>query len=188
MIFKTNVASTQSHFHILLYVCSLHFFLVSTCVFIVSCFHTCNTFTDKWCSIKLIIKRLWFWQTGYRFWHKYHPLSDVFPMHKILHLWDTLLLGNSSFPLCIGVAILYQLRDRLLSFGFNECILLFSDMPGGWRLVFEKNVLVSILSTQYSVHNGNHSQVIMEHLFTFKFVHEPGRQKCGCLHGSKHCT
>ncbi|PVD34294.1 hypothetical protein C0Q70_05563 [Pomacea canaliculata] len=55
--------------------------------------------------------------------------AHVFPMHKILHLWDTLLLGNSSFPLCIGVAILYQLRDRLLSFGFNECILLFSDMP-----------------------------------------------------------
>ncbi|KAK7096693.1 TBC domain-containing protein kinase-like protein [Littorina saxatilis] len=55
--------------------------------------------------------------------------AHVFPMHKILHLWDTLLLGNSSFPLCIGVAILYQLRDRLLSFGFNECILLFSDLP-----------------------------------------------------------
>ena len=57
-------------------------------------------------------------------------LLDVFPMHKIMHLWDTLLLGNSSLPLCIGVAILQQLRDRLLSFGFNECILLFSDMPG----------------------------------------------------------
>ncbi|EDO40792.1 predicted protein [Nematostella vectensis] len=54
----------------------------------------------------------------------------VFPLHKIYHLWDTLLLGNSSFPLCIGVAILQQLRDQLLSFGFNECILLFSDMPG----------------------------------------------------------
>ncbi|KAL5012862.1 hypothetical protein ScPMuIL_011413 [Solemya velum] len=55
--------------------------------------------------------------------------AHVFPLHKIVHLWDTLLLGNSSFPLCIGVAILQQLRDRLLSFGFNECILLFSDMP-----------------------------------------------------------
>jgi TBC domain-containing protein kinase-like protein len=55
---------------------------------------------------------------------------DVFPLHKIFHLWDTLLLGNSSFPLCIGVAILQQLRDQLLTFGFNECILLFSDMPG----------------------------------------------------------
>ncbi|XP_059151921.1 TBC domain-containing protein kinase-like protein [Physella acuta] len=55
--------------------------------------------------------------------------AHVFPLHKIVHLWDTLLLGNSSFPLCIGVSILQQLRDRLLSFGFNECILLFSDMP-----------------------------------------------------------
>ncbi|XP_031552382.1 TBC domain-containing protein kinase-like protein isoform X2 [Actinia tenebrosa] len=53
----------------------------------------------------------------------------VFPLHKIYHLWDTLLLGNASFPSCIGVAILQQLRDQLLSFGFNECILLFSDMP-----------------------------------------------------------
>ncbi|KAK3099167.1 hypothetical protein FSP39_000436 [Pinctada imbricata] len=55
--------------------------------------------------------------------------AHVFPLHKIVHLWDTLLLGNSSFPLCIGVAILSQLRSQLLSFGFNECILLFSDMP-----------------------------------------------------------
>ena len=37
--------------------------------------------------------------------------------------------GNSSFPLFVGVAILRQLREQLLSFGFNECILLFSDMP-----------------------------------------------------------
>ncbi|KAL3878639.1 hypothetical protein ACJMK2_030970 [Sinanodonta woodiana] len=55
--------------------------------------------------------------------------AHVFPLHKIVHLWDTLLLGNSSFPLFIGVSILRQLRDRLLSYGFNECILLFSDMP-----------------------------------------------------------
>ena len=51
-------------------------------------------------------------------------------MHKLLHLWDTLLLGDSSFPLFIGVAILLQLRATLIAAGFNECILLFSDMPG----------------------------------------------------------
>jgi len=56
--------------------------------------------------------------------------SHVFPLHKIFYLWDTLLLGNSLLPLCIGVAILQQVRDQLLHFGFNECILLFSDMPG----------------------------------------------------------
>ena len=55
--------------------------------------------------------------------------SHVFPLHKIYHLWDTLLLGSSMLPLCIGVAILQQFREQLLSFGFNECILLFSDMP-----------------------------------------------------------
>ncbi|CAL1269718.1 unnamed protein product [Larinioides sclopetarius] len=55
--------------------------------------------------------------------------THVFPLHKIFHLWDTLLLGQSSFPLCIGVAILRQLRNNLLSYGFNECILMFSDMP-----------------------------------------------------------
>ncbi|XP_064481936.1 TBC domain-containing protein kinase-like protein [Ornithodoros turicata] len=55
--------------------------------------------------------------------------THVFPLHKIFHLWDTLLLGKDSFPFCIGVAILQQLRTDLLSFGFNECILLFSDMP-----------------------------------------------------------
>lgn len=56
--------------------------------------------------------------------------TDVFPLHKIFHLWDTLLLGHACFPLCIAVSILKQLRNNLLSYGFNECILMFSDMPG----------------------------------------------------------
>jgi len=55
--------------------------------------------------------------------------SHVFPLHKIFHLWDRLLLGNSSFPLCVGLAVLRQLRTPLLEAQFNECILLFSDMP-----------------------------------------------------------
>ena len=55
--------------------------------------------------------------------------SHVFPLHKIFHLWDRLLLGNSSYPLCIGLAILKQLKAQLLEAQFNECILLFSDMP-----------------------------------------------------------
>jgi len=41
-----------------------------------------------------------------------------------------LLLGGSSFPLCIGVAILTQLKSLLLKADFNECILLFSELPG----------------------------------------------------------
>nr|XP_015916807.2 TBC domain-containing protein kinase-like protein isoform X1 [Parasteatoda tepidariorum] len=55
--------------------------------------------------------------------------THVFPLHKIFHLWDTLLLGHASFPLCIGVAILKQLKNNLLSYSFNDCILMFSDMP-----------------------------------------------------------
>ena len=55
--------------------------------------------------------------------------AHVFPLDKVVHLWDTLLLGNSSFPLCIGVAILQQLRSQLIKSDFNECILLFSDLP-----------------------------------------------------------
>ncbi|EDV24530.1 uncharacterized protein TRIADDRAFT_11272, partial [Trichoplax adhaerens] len=56
--------------------------------------------------------------------------THVFPLLKIFHLWDALLLGNSSFPLFIGLGLLFQLRSELLSSGFNECILLFSDLPG----------------------------------------------------------
>lgn len=55
--------------------------------------------------------------------------SHVFPLHKILHLWDKLILGDSSYPLFIGIAILKQLKTTLMESGFNECILLFSDLP-----------------------------------------------------------
>lgn len=80
------------------------------CLFKHSCFHVFSKISSLLCLFL------------------YH--IDVFPLHKIFHLWDTLLLGNSSFPFCIGMAILQQLRDRLLANGFNECILLFSDLPG----------------------------------------------------------
>ncbi|CAG0894600.1 unnamed protein product [Darwinula stevensoni] len=55
--------------------------------------------------------------------------THVLPLGKIMHLWDTLLLGSSSFPLCVGLALISQLRESLLSFAFNDCILLFSDLP-----------------------------------------------------------
>ena len=55
--------------------------------------------------------------------------SHVFPLCKILHLWDKLILNDSSFPLFIGLGVLKQLRSTLMSSGFNECILLFSDLP-----------------------------------------------------------
>lgn len=55
--------------------------------------------------------------------------THVLPLHKILHVWDCLLLGDEKFPLCIGLAILNQLRQELMSFGFNDCIVAFSDLP-----------------------------------------------------------
>ncbi|KAG5683837.1 hypothetical protein PVAND_013100 [Polypedilum vanderplanki] len=55
--------------------------------------------------------------------------SHVFPLHKIMHLWDRLLIGDSSYPLFIGIGILKQLKPTLMDSGFNECILLFSDLP-----------------------------------------------------------
>jgi TBC domain-containing protein kinase-like protein len=55
--------------------------------------------------------------------------THVLPLHKTIHVWDTLLFGNETFPLCIGLAILFQLRGQLLDFSFNDCILIFSDLP-----------------------------------------------------------
>lgn len=66
--------------------------------------------------------------------------SHVFPLYKILHLWDKVLLGDSSYSLHIGLSVLTQLRDRLLTSGFNECILLFSDLP---EVDIEKSVTLS---------------------------------------------
>lgn len=37
-----------------------------------------------------------------------------------------MILGDSSYPLFIGIAILKQLKATLMESGFNECILLFS--------------------------------------------------------------
>lgn len=51
----------------------------------------------------------------------------MFPLDKIYHLWDKLLVGPSSLPLFAGIAILRQIRDTLLSYEFNDCIVLFSD-------------------------------------------------------------
>lgn len=55
--------------------------------------------------------------------------THVLPLHKILHVWDSLLLGNEKFPLCVGLAILTQLRGELLQYSFNDCIVVFSDLP-----------------------------------------------------------
>lgn len=50
------------------------------------------------------------------------------------------MLGDSSYSLHIGLSVLTQLRERLLNSGFNECILLFSDLP---EVDIEKCVVLS---------------------------------------------
>lgn len=55
--------------------------------------------------------------------------THVLPLHKILHVWDRLLLGDERFPMCLGLAILNQLRSDLLEYNFNDCIVAFSDLP-----------------------------------------------------------
>lgn len=74
--------------------------------------HVCNLWSSCWKYLQLVDD------------------LDVFPLHKILYLWDELLLGDASVPLHVGLAVLQQLRDTLLASGFNESILLFSDLPG----------------------------------------------------------
>ena len=91
--------------------------------------------------------------------------SHVFPLHKIFHLWDTLLLGNSSYPLCVGLAILLQLRSQLLESQFNECILLFSEMPSvDIDIVVSQSKLISncvppsLLYRAHDQHSNNNEE------------------------------
>ncbi|KAI8341702.1 rab-GTPase-TBC domain-containing protein [Chlamydoabsidia padenii] len=53
--------------------------------------------------------------------------THVFPLDKIYHLWDKLLVGPSSLPLFAGIAILRQIREMILAREFNDCLVLISD-------------------------------------------------------------
>lgn len=58
--------------------------------------------------------------------------THIFPLHKILHLWDRLFVLSSNlstFPVFMGLTILHKLRTSLLSSDFNDCISYFSEMP-----------------------------------------------------------
>ncbi|KAF2901025.1 hypothetical protein ILUMI_05165 [Ignelater luminosus] len=106
--------------------------------------------------------------------------SHVFPLHKIFHLWDKLLLGDSSFPLHVGLSILTQLRDTLLNSGFNECILLFSDLP---EVDIEQCVCQSLEtynSTPKSITSRSHQNAenASELHITGITVQELNREKC----------
>ena len=71
-----------------------------------------------------------------------HIILDVFPLNKIYHLWDTLLLGNSSFPIFAGLSILTQLRSELFSFDFSDSIMMFSDLPGEYMSTYSQLLII----------------------------------------------
>ncbi|KAF9431168.1 hypothetical protein BGZ94_007619 [Podila epigama] len=53
--------------------------------------------------------------------------THIFPLDKIYHLWDKILVGPSSLPLFVGIAILQQFRQELMRSEFNEAISIFSE-------------------------------------------------------------
>ncbi|KAG0294913.1 hypothetical protein BGZ98_001580, partial [Dissophora globulifera] len=53
--------------------------------------------------------------------------THIFPLDKIYHLWDKILVGPSSLPLFVGIAIVQQFRQHLLQSEFNEAIGVFSS-------------------------------------------------------------
>ncbi|KAF9921255.1 hypothetical protein FBU30_008772, partial [Linnemannia zychae] len=53
--------------------------------------------------------------------------THIFPLDKIYHLWDKILVGPSSLPLFVGIGILQQFRLELLRSEFNEAISIFSE-------------------------------------------------------------
>jgi len=59
--------------------------------------------------------------------HTLFWLLDIFPLDKIYHLWDKILVGPSSLSLFVGIAILQQFRQELLRSEFNEAIGIFSE-------------------------------------------------------------
>lgn len=63
--------------------------------------------------------------------------AHVLPLQKLFHLWDSMLLADSSFPMFVGIAILCHLRNSLINAQFNDAILLFSDLPGIFKLFLE---------------------------------------------------
>lgn len=86
--------------------------------------------------------------------------AHVLPLHKLFHVWDVLLLADSSFPLFIGLAIMIQLRPRLISAHFNDAILLFSDLPdlNIERIVQDSQALYRMVPTSctYRRHSSHH--------------------------------
>ncbi|KXS11646.1 hypothetical protein M427DRAFT_147685 [Gonapodya prolifera JEL478] len=55
--------------------------------------------------------------------------AHVFNLEKVYHLYDKFIVGPPSLPLFFGVAILAQAKESIMTREFNECMLLFADLP-----------------------------------------------------------
>jgi len=55
--------------------------------------------------------------------------THIFPLDTIYHIWDTLLLGPDVLPLVVSVAIVHEVRGKLLSLSYNNCLLFVRNMP-----------------------------------------------------------
>lgn len=66
--------------------------------------------------------------------------AHVLPLQKLFHLWDSVLLADSSFPIFVGISILSHIRNSLINAQFNDAILLFSDLPGFFDFRLDKQL------------------------------------------------
>eukprot|EP00741_Cyanophora_paradoxa_P006219 tig00000114_g6031.t1 len=55
--------------------------------------------------------------------------AHLLPLEKVLHLWDTLLVGHASLPLFVACALLRELEGQLRDLDFNACVSFFSNLP-----------------------------------------------------------
>ncbi|KAI8842576.1 rab-GTPase-TBC domain-containing protein [Chytridium lagenaria] len=55
--------------------------------------------------------------------------AHILPLDRVYLLWDTLLTGPDTLFLFVGYAILKQFRETLLARDFNNCMVLFSELP-----------------------------------------------------------
>eukprot|EP01135_Chromosphaera_perkinsii_P005460 Nk52_evm9s352 gene=Nk52_evmTU9s352 len=54
--------------------------------------------------------------------------THIFPIDKIFHIWDSLLLHAKGMSIAIAVSILCHLESSLIRVSFNDCINIFTDV------------------------------------------------------------
>jgi serine/threonine protein kinase/rhodanese-related sulfurtransferase len=55
--------------------------------------------------------------------------THILPLDKIYPIWDLVLVGRDGLPQFFALAMMKQLRNQLLPLDFNQCIMLFSNLP-----------------------------------------------------------